>query len=437
MKKVLIISYFYPPCELTAGRRVESWATGLSELGYDIHVLSRKWENPVKAFSDIHQETSPGILRKKQDGYRITFVPYRPNLRDRLLNNGNLSLIRKALSIKEALFQPLFLKQCPFVNIHSEAKKILEKEKIDLIIISGNPFIQFKFGFELNKQFGIPWIADYRDAWTTSTINHIGRSFWYKIFMKYERNFEKKWVSTASLVTASSEEIGKSIEQLTGIKSKAIYNGFNMQLFENFKNVKKKQDQFQIAYIGTLYDGQDISIFLKGFRIFIEKNSPNVKLLFPGLIALPSQMSRVQSMADGIESYIEFSDRIPLNEILKIEKESHLLVHVAWAGQKGIIASKIYEYIGSGTQILIAPGDNSDIDSIILKSGNGSICNSPEEVASVLDKKHQEFMNNEGEPINKIENQNIFEFTREAQVKKLNQELTKILEISTKILNRS
>ena len=31
--------------------------------------------------------------------------------------------------------------------------------------------------------------------------------------------------------------------------------------------------------------------------------------------------------------------------------ESHLLLHVAWKGHAGIIASKIYEYIGSGSKI--------------------------------------------------------------------------------------
>ena len=39
-----------------------------------------------------------------------------------------------------------------------------------MLLISGNPFVQFKFGYDLNKQFGIKWIADYRDDWNTSEL---------------------------------------------------------------------------------------------------------------------------------------------------------------------------------------------------------------------------------------------------------------------------
>ena len=68
----------------------------------------------------------------------------------------------------------------------------------------------------------------------------------------------------------------------------------------------------------------------------------------------------------GYEHFYETSSRIPKSEILKIEKSSHLLLHVAWKGFDGIIASKIYEYIGSGTNVLVVPGDEGSIDQRIL-----------------------------------------------------------------------
>ena len=50
----------------------------------------------------------------------------------------------------------------------------------------------------------------------------------------------------------------------------------------------------------------------------------------------------------GYESFYSTSLRIPKSEILEIAKElKPILLHVAWKGFDGIIASKIYEYIGS------------------------------------------------------------------------------------------
>ena len=57
------------------------------------------------------------------------------------------------------------------MDVEVFSKKILQKEKFEHLIISGNPFNLFKFGFLLHKKFKIPWTADYRDAWSTSEIN--------------------------------------------------------------------------------------------------------------------------------------------------------------------------------------------------------------------------------------------------------------------------
>ena len=366
MKKILIISYFYPPCNLTASQRVHSWAKYLHKSGYYPIIITRKWEKQITSFEDCHYPTSEGVEIKKNKNFEVHYCPYITNLRDKLHTQKKLKLIKKILSLYEIIFQNIWIALCPFKNLLTEAERILNEEKnITTIIISGNPFIQFKFGFILNKKYKIPWIADYRDAWTTSTINNVNRKIIFSILNSYNRLFEKKWTRTASCVTTSSEPIGKSIENLSKTKSYAIFNGFEPNEFAEFKNIKKQKNYFQIAYIGTLYDGQDISIFLSAYKNFIDFKKPKSKLLFPGLDINQKQRDRVASLMIGYEQFYQTSLRIPKNEIYKIEKESHLLLHVAWQGYKGIIASKIYEYVGSGTSVLVVPGDEGSIDQVI------------------------------------------------------------------------
>ena len=107
----------------------------------------------------------------------------------------------------------------------------------------------------------------------------------------------------------------------------------------------------------------------------------------------------------------------PKKEIFKIEKQSHFLLHVAWKGHEGIIASKIYEYIGSGSKIIIVPGDNNSIDKIVNTSKSGKIFNNIESTFDFLCKEYDHFINN----INTIVNQNetSLQFSRENQTKKL------------------
>ena len=115
----------------------------------------------------------------------------------------------------------------------------------------------------------------------------------------------------------------------------------------------------------------------------------------------------------GYEAYYQTSSRIPKSEILKIEKSSHLLLHVAWKGHDGIIASKIYEYIGSGSKIIIVPGDNGSIDEIVEKSNSGVVFSDIETSFAFLCKEYENFVN--GKIESNKDNNDSFQFTRKNQ----------------------
>ena len=425
LKKILIISYFFPPCNLTASQRVESWAKYLNKSGYYPIIITRKWEKHVKSFSDCHYSTSKEVLIEKHENYEVHYCPYSANLRDRLHTEKRFLFFKKALSFMEIIFQNIWVKLCPFNNFIDEVEKIIKSEKkIYSVIISGNPFIQFKFGYKLNKKYKIPWIADYRDAWTTSTINNISGNRIKTAINLYQQYFEKKWVKTASYITASSIPIGEGVGGMVGLQSDPIYNGYEPSDFFPYADTPKIKGHFQIAYIGTLYDGQDISIFIEAYKRFIQAKKPSCNLFFPGLDLDRIQKVRVEKLLEGYEDYYKTSLRIPKSEILKIEKESHLLLHVAWKGHAGIIASKIYEYIGSGSKIIVAPGDGGSIDEIVKVSKSGFIFDDINSVYTFLCNEYDKFMQNE--EVSQMDNELRMQFSRESQAMKLGVVLDKI-----------
>lgn len=420
MKKVLIISYFFPPCSLTASERVYSWAKWLNKFGLHPVIITRKWEERLKTLKDVSIPTSDGIEYVKEDGYEVYYLPYHGNLRDRLYSKygaGKFKLIRQSLTFFELFFQYFFTKAIPYHNIYRFAEDLVKKEKFDLLLISGNPFNLFKFGYKLHKKYNLKWLADYRDAWSTSEINDNSSSVFRKLIHKLDTYFEKKWVSTAFAVTASSGPIGKSIENLTGTKSYPLYNGI---AFEDFDNVtSEKLPVFTVAYIGTLYDGQKIEFFCDAFKTFIDETpDAKTKLLFPGLAFFGDQESRVNTALKGYESYFKCSERIPREEILKLEKNAHLLLHVAWQGYNGIIASKIYEYIASGTKILVAPSDNGAIEGIVNDSKCGISISDKAEIVAHLKTEYQKFLAGTVET-NDTKSPNAQAFSREKQVARL------------------
>ena len=421
LNKILIISYFFPPCNLTASGRTYSWAKWLHKYGYYPVIVSRKWERKLESLKDVSIPSSEGVLHEKFDTYEVYYLPYKGNLRDKIYRKhgeDRCTKLRQTLTFFELIFQFFSNKAIPYRNIYTFSKKLLEKEKFEHLIISGNPFNLFKFGFLLNKKFKIPWTADYRDAWSTSEITDNSSSILKKLIHKLDVIFENKWVSTANSVTASSKSIGESIEKMTGVKSFPVFNGIE---FEDFDVVKEtsKLNYFSIAYIGTLYDGQKIEIFCEAFKKFIDLNlNIKTKLLFPGLAFFGDQESRVNSIMKGYENYLECSDRIPREEILTLEKRVHLLLHVAWKGYKGIIASKIYEYIASGTKIIVAPSDEGAIEEIVKSSECGVVLNKEDEIVDFLMLEYTKFKIGEIS-CNDITHSNIQQFSRQKQVESL------------------
>lgn len=421
MKKILIISYYFSPCSLTASERVDSWAKNLHKFGFYPVIVTRKWENRLKTLKDISIPTSNGILHEKKDKYEVYYMPYTGNLRDKIYNKfgeKKLSLIRKGLTFFELFFQFYFTRALPFSNLYFQSKKLLKNEKFDKLIISGNPFVQFKFGYLLNKKFNIKWIADYRDAWSTTDIYDIDSSVFRRLIHKLDCKFERKWVKTAHKISASSGPIGKSIEKITGIESFPLYNGINFDDFAKIKNIEPRR-KFTIAYIGSLYDGQKIEFFCDVFKRLIEE-TPNIKiqLLFPGLAFFGDQESRVKLALKGYESYFKCSERIPRSEILKLEKEAHLLLHVAWQGFQGIIASKIYEYIASGSKILVAPSDNGPVEEIVSSSQCGVSISDDSLLLNFLKKEYQLFLRKKTKK-NDINTKDCQQFSRLKQVESL------------------
>lgn len=422
MKKVIILSYFFPPCNLTASQRAFSWAKHFHKFGIYPTIITRRWDNPIHTLIDVSKRTEKEIIHERNELYEVYYLPYKSNLRDRIYvkyGDSKRSFIRRFLTLFEIVMSHWTNKAIPFNNLYSFTENLISKNNsYQALVISGNPFIQFKFGYLLNKKFNIKWIADYRDAWTTSEINDINKNAFFKFINLIERYFEKKWIKTASAITASSLPIANSINILTGVKAHELYNGFDEDDFKKITGYKPF-DNFTITYVGTLYDGQKIEIFCSAYTSFIDKN-PNIKcmLLFPGIAFYKDQRERIESLLNGYENYFECTERMDREKILEIEIKSHILLHVAWQGYSGIVASKIYEYIASGSFILVTPSDKGTIEEILTKSNCGRSTNTVEDTVAILQKKYTDFLQNMSDK-NDTQHENVKQFSREYQTKKI------------------
>jgi glycosyltransferase involved in cell wall biosynthesis len=385
VKKILIISYFYPPCNLTASQRIEGWVTYLHECGIYPIVITRNWDIPIHNPEDVLKSSGTSIIKKKFDTHEVHYLPYNASLKDRLfikLSGTRFQVLTKILTFFQLFLENFTTSVIPYNNLYTYSKKIIQSQSPQMLLISGNPFNQFSFGYRLNKQYSIPWIADYRDDWTTSELL-TKKDLVSKMIFKLQQKSEKKWLKSALFFTSISDHYVKKIATFTGRKGYCIYNGHDLFEFPVYKSTTLS---FTITYNGSLYTTQPVEVFLAAFKKLIinYKSKLDIKLCFPGLAYDKEQAKRVIKIMKNFESFVIITPRIAKQEVLEIQKHSDLLLMVAHKGIRGVPSSKLFEYIGLRKPILSCPNDNDIIDELIQRTGSGFLAQDETQCYAIL-----------------------------------------------------
>ena len=263
MKKVLIVTYYWPP---SGGPGVQRWlkfVKYLPELGYEPIVIT---VDPAKAtypitdeslLSEVPQELKiirtatrePYGIYKTLSGRKK--VPY-----SGFTNEPSTGFFSKVSRfIRGNLFVPdARIGWNSFVI--EKAAEIIKKNKIEVIITTSPPHSTQLAGLELKKMFpGIRWIADLRDPWTD--IFYYKKMLHLPYIKKKDQEFEKSVLSNADAVITVSDFISRIFSEKPGAdcqgKVHVITNGFDPVDFLK-TDVKPDPEFFTLAYVGTISD---------------------------------------------------------------------------------------------------------------------------------------------------------------------------------------
>ena len=228
MKRVLIISYYWPP---TGGSGVQRWvkfAKYLPSEGWQPVIYTP--ENPEQLAVDHTLEaeipaevevikthiTEPYELYKKflrKSGHSNEVVEVNP------VNAQNKSFLQKAaMWVRGNLFRPD--PRCLWISPSVKfLKKYLEEHPVDLIVSTGPPQSMNLIGRRLALETGLPWIADFRDPWT--------KIFYFKHLSRWHKKMEKKVLDDASVVVAVSPLVQQEFQAMTQTPVELITNGYD------------------------------------------------------------------------------------------------------------------------------------------------------------------------------------------------------------------
>ena len=252
----------------------------------------------------------------------------------------------------------------PYKEFYNTACKVIqEMDGPKVLIVTVQPFGFLKLGYLIHQKTGIKWIADYRDDWTTTELFVEGKTKQF-LTQYYYPNLEKKWTSSANLITSVSQHyVNKVLSFLNhkDLKGLMIQNGFFEEEFKNLPRFKPRECTISFVYIGSLYSTQNVDIILKALNQALQINyiPKQVIFTFLGTAMLSQKKEFLSKKYQNVN--IEFYERLPKMESLHILRQHNYGIMSPHKNLKGIPSSKLYEFLGVRIPVIYFPNDHDII----------------------------------------------------------------------------
>lgn len=374
MEKVLIITYYWPPA---GGPGVQRWLKFVKYLReFNVDPIVYIPENPNYPLVD---NTLEGEIPKGITIYKHKIVePYglanlfskgkTKRISSGVIKTKNQSFIEKVLLwIRGNFFIPdartLWVK--PSVRFLSD---VIAKERIDTVITTGPPHSMHLIGHRLKEKFGLKWLADFRDPWTS--IGYHKQLKLNRASQKKHRYLEHLVLNSADKIVVTSNTTKREFRSLTEKPIAVITNGYDI----GESNTNALDTKFTISHIGSLLTGRNPENLWKALSEMIEENEDFKMSVQLQLIGIVSDDVLRTIHRYGLENYTVLLGYLSHDEAVQYQRKSQilLLVEINSDETKGIIPGKLFEYMAVKRPILgIGPRD-WEVRDIIAETNSGA-----------------------------------------------------------------
>ena len=374
MKKVLIITYYFPPA---GGPGVQRWLKFTKYLpDFGIQPIVYIPENPTYPIIDkeLQNEISDKviILRKK------IFEPY--NLasffsknKTKKISSGIISSTKKQTILEKILLWVrgnLFIPDARVFWVKpsvSYLEKYIKENSITTVITTGPPHSLHLIGLQLKNRLDIKWIADFRDPWTT--IGYHKSILLSSNSEKKHKQLEKEVLTNADTIIVTSKNTKNEFEGITKQPIEVITNGYDFE-----KIIKPTLDKkFTLAHIGSLLSERNPLLLWQSLSELMDEIPSFVVDFELKLIGNVSQELLDTIKKFNLDSNLNYLGYISHSEAVLHQRKSQvlLLIEIDSPDTKCIIPGKLFEYMVSERPILAIGPQGSDFAEIITTTNTG------------------------------------------------------------------
>jgi len=422
MKRVLIITYYWPP---SGGSGVQRWlkmSKYLPENGWQpVIYTTENAEYPIidpSLEKDVAPEVEvirrpifePYAFYKKFLGLKKDETVKMGFIQEKEKKKGwkeNLSLwIRGNLFIPDA--RRWWVK--PSVKY---LKNYLKDHPVDAIISTGPPHSMHLIAMKLKEALGIPWVADFRDPWTE--IDYYNDLHLTRRSDRKHHRLEHEVLTKADKVVTVAPDGARRLGRLGNRNVGVIYNGFDRD--DDAQTTVKQNDKFSITYLGVLSKIQNPENLWQVLGELVKEDADFSKDLQINMIGQIDSSVANAIEEQGLGQHVTYSPYIPHEQVSAVHRSSTLLLLLLMPDSepraKGLLTGKLFEYLASGRPILCIGPEDGDAARILKETQSGVTVRfeDKEKMKEVIKALYQKYKEHN---LTDNKNDNVEKYTRKA-----------------------
>ncbi len=280
--------------EIIRARHIDLTSSGIKSL----------FKKPITDSRLIEGPTSSDLTAKIQEEEKINFIK---KIMDKFRN-------------KVLFFPDRYITW--YSSALKKAKDIIKSENISVVYSTSVPLTSHLIAMKLRKQFGIPWVADFREGGIDIEVAGY-RSSWFKY--KISSMLEREVIVRADFILTASEDIKdlflSKYKDIVNDKILCIRQSTDVEILQSAK-LKEKSNKFTIVFTGEFQKEYSRKLF-RFLKVIFERNffeRDNVEVLIVG----------------SIKRNIFLKNEI---ELLSLSDVVKLVDYISWKDYFGILLS--------------------------------------------------------------------------------------------------
>ena len=388
-RRVLVISYFYPPFASVGAVRVSKMTRYLRYAGWDPHVLTTSEDDRS---GDLEVELPEQDITRVSQGFDVLALPRLLTGRRRVEGagyQGARGWKSELLWHASHLYRNVACFPDPQLGWLRPAiragRRLIDEFQPHIILSSALPHTATLAAASLARSSGLPWVAELRDLWTA---NHNFRRM--EPLGALERQLERRVLSRASAIVTVSQGWADRLAEVANRPAHVVPNGFDPTDYPDVPS----DSVFTLAYTGMFYNGkQDPMPILSAIAELARTGAitpATFRLHLVGYYLNPI-LARAESV--GVLPFVRVDPPAPHREALGVQRRAAALLFLDWVSgeEKDWYSAKIYEYLGAGRPVLSIGSGDSVVARLLRSANAGAVASSPADATAILARWIEEF----------------------------------------------